>query len=184
MGFLKPQWCEDLSLSDVSNITDPASILRICIGIAWERWFVTTLPDVVDHPGEIQVDGIYMTPDGESVDVIITSRGKLLQTIVHEFKTTYKSTNTVQDLAEQWMWLTQLKGYCKGMQTRYAKIYILFLCGDYKYPISPLFRAFEIEFTQEEIDENWDLMREYMDVQLALDQAAEEAERLGRGELF
>lgn len=175
MGFLDRKWCEDLSLSDVSDITDPASILRICIGLAWEKWFVSTLPDVVDHPGELQVDGIYMTPDGESVDVIVTSqgeRGKLLETIVHEFKTTYKSTNTVGGMEEQWMWLTQLKGYCKGLRSVHAKIYILFLCGDYSWPITPLFRAFEIWFEQEEIDETWDLLREYMEVQLAIDQAA------------
>lgn len=171
MGFLDRKWCEDLSLSDASDITDPISILRICIGLAWEKWFVHTLPHVVGHPEELHVDGIYMTPDGESVDVVTTLR-RGLRTVVHEFKTTYKSTNTVGDLRQEWMYLTQLKGYCKGMKTRFAKIYILFICGDYKYPISPQFKVFEIEFTQEEIDENWSLMRDYMKVQLALDQAA------------
>ena len=71
-GILKPEWAEDLSLSDVREITDPVAKLRINIGLAWEEHYIPLVGNIVDHPGEMQVDGIYMTHDGESVDVIIT----------------------------------------------------------------------------------------------------------------
>lgn len=183
-GILAAEWVEDLSLCDSREIKDIGSILRIMIGLAWEDWFSQTLPEVTYHPGEMELGGIYMTPDGDSVDVIklhkpvVTTRGDTLSTVwipkLHEFKTTYKSTKTVGDMRSQWMWLTQCKGYCKAMGTRFARIYVLFLCGDYKFPITPQHRVWDIEFTQEEVDETWEMLVEYKDKQLKLDLEAAE----------
>ncbi len=165
VGFLDKKWGDDLSLTDAREITDPKGILRMRIGLAWEEHLIPTLCDVVDHPGEMELQGVYMTHDGESVDRVFTgSRG--YEVIVHEVKTTYKSSKKAADLKSQWMWLTQLKAYCKGLNTRYARIYILFLCGDYKYPIEPEYRVFEIEFTQEEIDSSWNTLVDYMNHRL------------------
>ncbi len=172
-GILKPEWAEELSLVDVRTITDPVAVLRISIGLAWEEWFIPNIlaiDGVVDHPGEMQVDGIYMTHDGESLDVIITSEPSMggsyseragSSVVIHEVKSTYKSINTVGDLTKEWMWLAQLKAYCHAKQTRYAKLHALFICGDYSYPIKPQLRRWGIEFTQKEIDENWELLRQY-----------------------
>ncbi len=165
VGFLDKKWGDDLSLTDAREITDPKGILRMRIGLAWEEHLIPTLCDVVDHPGEMELQGVYMTHDGESVDRVFTgSRG--YEVIVHEVKTTYKSSKKAADLKSQWMWLTQLKAYCKGLNTRYARIYILFLCGDYTYPIEPEYRVFEIEFTQEEIDSSWNTLVDYMNHRL------------------
>ena len=87
--------------------------------------------------------------------------------IVHEVKATYKSTRTVGDLSSQWMWLAQIKAYCKGLDTRHARLHVLFLCGDYTYPIKPVLKVWDIEFTQEEIDANWELLRDYRDERAA-----------------
>lgn len=168
-GILKPEWAEDLSLSDVREITDPEAILRISIGLAWEDWYIPQilgpLLGVVDHPGEEEVDGVYCTHDGESLSVIITDKHYLT---VHEVKATYKSTRTVGDLSEQWMWLTQIKAYCKAKRTRFAILHVLFLCGDYKYPIKPQLRHWQLEFEQSEIDDNWSLLRDYLDERMRL----------------
>lgn len=172
-GILKAEWCDDLSLVDVREVTDQASVLRMCIGLAWEEWFIPQLPNVVDHPGEMELSGIYMTPDGESVDVIITSRGRLAVHIIHEAKATYKSTRTVGDFSNQWMWLTQCKGYCKAAGTRFATMYVLFICGDYKYPLTPQLKVWQIEFTQEDLDQTWADLREYMTERLEIDKAEE-----------
>jgi len=169
VGILKPEWAEELSLVDGRQVTDPVAVLRMNIGLAWEEYYIPTFLGelgVVDHPGQIQVDGVYMTPDGESVDVIITrSQGKYRNhtLIVHECKVTYKSTKTVGDLSNEWMWMSQVKAYCKGKNTRWARMHILFLCGDYSYPIRPQLRCWAIEFTQKEIDDNWALLTEHRD---------------------
>jgi hypothetical protein len=180
-GILKPEWAEDLSLSDVREITDPVAILRINIGLAWEKHYIPMLGDVVDHPGEMRLDGIYMTHDGESVSVIVTDIHQPLALICHEVKATYKSTKTVcnplivdtgKALESNWMWMAQLKGYCKSLNTRYAMLHVLFLCGDYSFPIKPVLRRWLIEFEQEELDMNWQLMVDYMNYRLACDEEA------------
>lgn len=103
-----------------------------------------------------------MTPDGESLDTIVKCNA--LHSRIHEVKCTYKSTNTVgetaEELAKQWMWMAQLKGYCRAAETCYAKLHVLFVCGDYKFPISPQLKVYEIEFSEQELEENWQLMIE------------------------
>lgn len=168
-GILRPEWAEELSLVDVREIRDPVAIARINMGLAWEEHYIPMLQDVVDHPGEMHVQGIYMTHDGESVDVIITEDREFMAVVVHEVKCTYKSTKTVGDLSSQWMWLTQIKAYCKGLRTRFAKLHVLFVCGDYSWPMSPLLMCWEIEFTQEEIDMTWELLTDYRDHRELLD---------------
>lgn len=171
-GILKPEWAEELSLVDIRTITDPVAILRISIGLAWEEYYIPTIlgpMGVLDHPGEMHVDGVYMTHDGESLDVIITQTFEGTVVMVHEVKATYKSTKTVGDVSDQWLYLAQIKAYCKGAGTRFAKIHILFLCGDYKYPIKPQLKCWQLEFTQEEIEDNWELLTDYRDHRLKVE---------------
>jgi hypothetical protein len=167
-GILDPKWIEDLSLEEVSEgwweTLTPDSQLRIGIGLAWERWYAQTLHGVEFHPGEMEVDGIYMTPDG--VDVIRSGptpagEGEWIIAL-HEFKSTYKSVKTVADLQTQWMWLTQMKAYCKGLGATTAYMHTLFLCGDYKYPIKPQLKVWRITFTEAEIEETWDTIVGYV----------------------
>lgn len=166
VGFLDRKWVEDLSLTDTREITDPDSILRMRIGLAWEEHLIPSLEGVVDHPGEMQLQGVYMTHDGESCDrVLLGSKG--LELIVHEVKTTYKSSR--HELKSNWMWITQMRAYCKGLDTRFARIYILYLCGDYTYPIKPRYRVYEVEFTQEELDSSWTMLIDYTQYRLNAD---------------
>jgi len=180
-GILKAQWVEDLSLVDVREITDRTAVLRILIGLAWEQLYIPEIlgptMGVTDHPGEMCVDGIYMTHDGESVDVLITDRTRrryAYATVCHEVKATYKSTKTVGNLEGQFMWLSQIKAYCKGLNTRFAVLHVLFICGDYSFPITPQLKCWEIEFTQDELDESWELIVGYLRHRMVL-----EAERNG-----
>ena len=161
-GILKPEWADELSLVDVRSITDPESILRISLGLAIEQYYIPEILSaygVVDHPGELLYDGVYMSPDGEEVQTVIITQEVRLR--VHEVKATYKSIRTVGDLSGQWMWLAQMKSYCIAAGTRFAVLHIFFLCGDYSYPIRPIREVWEIEFTQKELDDNWELLSEY-----------------------
>lgn len=172
-GILKPEWAEEVNLVDIREITDETAVLRISIGLAWEEWYIPNVLEpemgVVDHPGERKVDGIYMTHDGESLSVIITLDGPRYTLVCHEVKSTYKSTKTVGELENQWMWVAQIKAYCKALNTRFAFLHVLFLCGDYSFPIKPVRKAWQIEFEQEEIDANWSLLTEYRDQRKRLD---------------
>ena len=163
-GILTPEWAEELSLVDVRTITDPIAILRISIGLAIEQYYIPHILSaygVVDHPGELLYDGVYMSPDGEDESVIITLDEANLFCRVHEVKATYKSTKTVGDFSTQWMWMAQVKAYCIARGTRYAVVHVWFMCGDYTFPIKPVREVWEFEFTQEELDDNWSLLADY-----------------------
>jgi hypothetical protein len=151
--------------------------LRILLGLAWEQMYLATLEGVSPHPGELCVEDIYMTPDGESMDVILTERGEegyLLA--VHEVKATYKSVKTVDNPFEtQWMWRTQALSYVKGLKEKYqvpvGRIYlhILHLCGDYSYPIGPslgpskdVAQIWRADFDDAEIETSWELLTDYV----------------------
>jgi hypothetical protein len=171
-GILKPEWAEEVSLSDVRTITDPIAVLRISIGLAWEQFYIGQILEkegIIDHPGEMECDGVYLTHDAESLSVIITGGKKIHAVVIHEIKATYKSTKTVGDLRDQWMWMAQVKSYCKAAGTRFAQMHVLFLCGDYTYPIKPILCRWSIEFSEEEIEENWTLLTDYRDHRLALE---------------
>ena len=167
-GVLKAEGGDEPSMADKREITDPVAILRICLGLAWEEYYLGMfLKDkVMKHPAERCVDGIHMSPDGisrEWVEHANRPHPGVMITFVHEVKATYKSINTVGDLSKEWLWLTQVKAYCKGMKTTHAKLHVLFICGDYKMPIRPMIKEWTLEFTQREIDENWSMLKEYRD---------------------
>jgi hypothetical protein len=179
MGILNNEQAEELNLMDVKYVVDPVALLRIMIGLAWEDWYlknVLVLDGVEKHPGEFKLDSIYMTPDGlseegvDSVDTFLTqrtSKNDVKYVRVHELKATYKSTRTVgetvQELQKQWMWMAQIKGYCHAAGTNYASLHVLFLCGNYRMPIRPVLRVYELEFTSAELQENWDIIVEGRD---------------------
>jgi hypothetical protein len=172
-GILKPENAEDIkepSIADIREITDPIALVRIAIGLAWEDYYLKYLGQrsIKKHPGETCVDRIYMNPDGvgvskEWLELENKPYPGVMITRIHEVKATYKSIKTVGDMTKQWLWMTQIKAYCKGYGTRYATMHVLFLCGDYKFPIRPIVREWPIEFTQKEINDNWDMLREYRD---------------------
>jgi hypothetical protein len=177
MGFLPYEIAEALTLTDVREITDPLALLRINIGLAWESHYIPNILShygVVDHPGEMEFDGVYMTHDGEDLSVVFTPEVKGYKVRVHEVKATYKSTATVGDMVSQWMWLAQLKSYCKAKDTDVALMHILYLCGNYKFPIQPLREVREITFTKRELDDNWSLLRQYRDERLLAELDREE----------
>lgn len=179
-GVLKPEFVEELSLVEVTpsmRFSDPVVAIRVCIGLAWEDWYIPMIlgPEgIVDHLGEYYLDGIYMSPDAEELSSIVVDRRVRHFIRVHEIKATSKSINTVgetaAELAGQVMWMMQLKSYCKGAGTRFADLHVLFLYGGYERPfMRPRKRRFRIEFTQQEIDDNWDLITSYRDARLVIE---------------
>lgn len=172
-GILTPQDAEELSLVDVRDMSGIGIIaeLRIHMGLAWEDHYLKCLPDVQKHPGELKLDGVYLSPDGESVSVIFTLPGKW-GVIIHEVKCTYKSTNTttprgkVLEGKKNFLWMCQLKSYCKAKGTRHAVLHVLHVCGDYIRPIVPMLYRYHIEFTQQELDDNWNLLMDWKDIKI------------------
>jgi hypothetical protein len=111
----------------------------------------------IGRPGEfVTVDeGIIYSPD------LLIFNGS---TILGEIKLTFMSMRglpvelgkTVDGFDPKFdKWFTQMKCYCKHLGTRCARLYALFVLGDYRKNREPTLLAWDIEFTQAEIDEEW-----------------------------
>lgn len=190
MGILKYELIEEIALlskKDMSGL-DIVSQLRIHMGFAWDAYYIPLIPGVKVHPGEVKASDIYMTPDGVEQSVIITGDGPIKRrkpyTKIHEVKCTYKSTNTVGDFRSQFMWISQIKSYCHGYNTTLATSHVLFVCGDYVMPIQPQLIKYHLEFTKQEIADNWSLITDYRDLRVDIEgpkQLAQPMRKLMKG---
>lgn len=91
-------------------------------------------------------DGIRFTPDGIN---IATNPW-----VVLESKATWMSLKQGIDHPKFRHWFWQIMGYCHGVDTNRGLLEVLFVNGDYR-PSQPVLKAWELEFTPRELQENW-----------------------------
>jgi len=131
------------------------------LGFTWERALKLSQlktayenGDLID-PGEIKVDGIWMSPDGLHLG----------DEALEEWKLTYKSSSRVDrdgidGAFPRWFW--QMKSYCHALGTRKATLRTFFVNGDYRWlkggPESEKDMTWRIEFTKREIEDNWNMI--------------------------
>lgn len=97
------------------------------------------------RPGEVELDGVIGSPDGINFS----------DYSLEEYKCTWKSVKTTPD--QIWKWMVQTKGYCKMLDMTRVLFRVLYVMGDYKHS-GPIYREFWLEFSQEEIDMNWEML--------------------------
>lgn len=123
------------------------------VGFMWEEILSNAMKDRLPYRiGEVTVDGIIMSPDGLEVDEEEEENGGL---VLGEYKAVWHSSRRLP--VDQWKWMTQIKGYCKGVGTNVVKMCILYLMGDYKGS-GPQYKGYKIRFTDLEIEENWSML--------------------------
>jgi len=116
----------------------------------WEWLFTGALaeirnPDVI-RPGEMCIDGIWMTPDGFN----------LVDDCLEEYKYTSKSANTAITDKKFRRWTSyQIPGYLKGLNLTTCRLRVYFSRGDYTNGI-PQWREYLLTYTQQEIDDTWE----------------------------
>lgn len=97
------------------------------------------------RPGELECDGIIGSPDAVDTE----------DPAVVEIKVTWKSSlRCIEDFREYW-W--QIKSYCWMLGVTRARLYVLYVCGDWRPPV-PQWRCWEVTFTDLELRENWMMM--------------------------
>lgn len=74
--------------------------------------------------------------------------------VLGEFKCTYYSTTGAPTDPKFNKWWTQIKIYCHWLNLRRARLYVMFVCGDYKPP-SPQLRAWDVKFTTQELHDEY-----------------------------
>lgn len=113
---------------------------------------------------------IYMSPDGLSdIDSRYMHLVHLTPTLVHEFKFTKKSSRDFKKKLQMRekkvrMWLWQIMAYCIVTGSLAAKLHVMFVNGDYSYTDdagNATYVVFRLEFEQEEIDNNWQMLLQH-----------------------
>lgn len=129
------------------------------LGLIWEDSIqkYTGWPQV-----QKEVDGIVATCDQL---VPVTPKGPC----VDECKLTWKTSRGVlegkpyHDIRDSWRWMTQAKSYCHVWNVRVARFWVCHVNGNYAPPQPQLIR-YDLEFSDQEIAENWFMMTQHAGV--------------------
>lgn len=135
----------------------------IAAGFAWEEllekaWAAyyenkVKLLHGIERPGELQYDGVWMTPDGYDKE----------NKVLHEFKLTTKSAKKILTFEESFRnWVWQTAGYCLALSCTKVVFWTLFightqLTIDMPWKPARVFKI-EFEFTQEQLDGYWKVL--------------------------
>ena len=129
--------------------------LRMFLGMAWELFVSGLYPKMRWQAGEVYLDGVAGSPDGFSIAAVPPAIiENTLQ--IEEFKLTWKSFRN-REILKETLWMWQLAGYCKMAGTRFARLHVCWVNGDYSHGENwgPRYFRYLIEFKQHEIDRLW-----------------------------
>ncbi len=147
---------------------DEHELLLFSLGWATQRWLTSKLEDATT----IEVDGIQVTPDvftGISLSLKPPRSAVVGITAPWELKCTYQSSQ--KPIEENMAWMKQLMAQCYVTKSNVAWLSRLEIMGNWKSVFGkaeekikaenqkPTLHAYRIEFTEEELKENWVWLR-------------------------
>lgn len=130
---------------------------RVWLGQAMDTHLsqvLTAYTQTAVRPGGIEVDGVWMSSDL----LVLADDPSSADFVVEEFKLTWMSSRGGVDQPKFIHWLWQIKAYCWAWETVHARLRVYFVNGDYQYPLKPQYRVWDLEFTFEELQNNWRML--------------------------
>jgi hypothetical protein len=127
-------------------------------GFVWEHVMQMAMANALaseewQRPGEFTLDGIIGSPD------LIGVR----DWVVGETKFTWKSSRHLETMEQGtgplWVWLVQMKGYCRMIGTQHARLFAYFVNGNYKDGYKPELHVLDFTFSIMELNENWNMIK-------------------------
>jgi hypothetical protein len=115
--------------------------------------YVRNDPARFARPGELEKDGLIGTLD--LLDVTDWA--------VIEIKLTWMSSRHGIDSVKFWKYLVQIMAYCAMCETRVGRLHVCHLNGDYKSDRGPTYNVWECVFTQQELEENFRMLKTQSD---------------------
>lgn len=122
------------------------------IGRVWETYLARALGEAAQdqyryvRPGELEMDGIVGSPDGLDCE----------DPAIIEFKATWvSSSRPIAERRRDYLW--QIKSYCHMAGIPVARLYVLYVNGNYKPPM-PQVKGYQYEFSTGELRENWNMI--------------------------
>jgi hypothetical protein len=142
--------------------TGPA---RMGMGLAFEELLEKALAERLaegsGRPGELVEPeyGMIYSPD-----LLIfnshTRLGEIKLTFLSSREWPTEPTNGFPPKAEKYV--CQMMTYCRCLETPYARLYVLFVNGDYnRAGMSPQTRAWDVEFSKRELEDNWKMFTNF-----------------------
>jgi hypothetical protein len=125
----------------------PFDLTKMEMGTSFEEVLELALAQRLlgERPGEFtSPEGIIYSPD-----YLFFERTR---TVLGEFKCTWYSSKGAPEDEKFAKWRTQIMMYCCWLHVTTARLYVLFVNGDYKPP-SPVLKAWELQFTPDELEE-------------------------------
>lgn len=122
----------------------PMDETRMTLGTSFEEVLEIALAARLlgERPGEFtSPEGVIFSPD------YLFNEEHL---VLGEFKCTWYSAKDAPFGDKFLKWWTQIKLYCYWLRIHHARLYVLFVNGDYKPP-APVLRAWSVEFTDKEL---------------------------------
>lgn len=124
------------------------------MGFCWERALEVAFGDRLGQRlPEIECDGIAGSPDGLGIDP------ETGDPCVEEYKCTTK-TMIADPITTNWKWTMQVSGYCYMLGVNVACFRVLWLMGD-RRPPAPKVQAYRVEFSNDELERNWLMMKNH-----------------------
>lgn len=161
------------------NSGTPMNPMHLEMGLAWENMLEDGLRDRLQlvagesamRPGEfVTEEGIIFSPDL----LIYEESGRVR---LGEIKLTWMSCRDMPDTPDAGLppklskWTTQMQAYCRNLDTTFARLYAFFVNGEYAWmkkgargttqPGGPRLLAYDITYTQQELDDNWTMLIEH-----------------------
>ncbi len=148
-------------------------VTKMSVGTSFEEVLAIALADRIlgERPGEFAADQTGRTVKIGTPGSIIFSPDQFFYPDDRdmeggEFKATWMSIrNGITDPKFD-KWFVQMKAYGKPLSIRVWRLFVLFINGDYSYKGQDggaTLKAYRVEFTQRELDDNWRMLMRFAD---------------------
>lgn len=140
---------------DKDGNPEPMDLCKLELGLTFEEILEAALIESIgvgngERPGEFTTpEGVIYSPDF----LFFEDDGMVLG----EFKCTWMSAKGAPTDPKFEKWFVQMRAYCYHLQTTKARLFVFFVNGNYSPP-SPKLLAWDISFTQRELEDNWNTL--------------------------
>lgn len=153
---------KNLFATEKKAIEGEQEFVRSMAGFLWERameYAFTEYMQAERKPKLYQSLVEKALPDGR---IVTGTPDGVRDDCIEEYKATWRSMRKWSEDPERefWMWMAQVKAYCYMTGLKKARFFIFWVNGDYSYKTGrgPQVTTCEMEFTDDELQENWDML--------------------------
>lgn len=184
-GILRPLSVAAGKLDEYEDAENRNGLVMI-LGKVWEELIASLHPMMIYDPGETELDGIWMTCDGITLEEDAVVKwpalldfpelcGEWCVKVIDEMKyTTAAERTTDPDLSKdksihlwqkkEWMKMHQGMAYCNGYNAQIVRWHVCHAKGNYRDRFLPLYKRYVFAFTQAELAASWEMFTANKDI--------------------